>query len=320
MGPRAVWRRVVVAAFACLVALAPVRAWGASVVIVRSGDAEPYKLIEATLVSELATLGHVALTIPFDESLTGERIRELEAQGHAFLAVGSTSAIALHERLDERTLLVYCMVSDPKTRGVSLRARTCGISVQAPIAPQLKLIAEALPATRTVGMLYNSESTSSRETVDAANAVLPAGWQLKAVDIRGHRTTADAIQALFQAKPDVVWTSPDSAVFDTATIRSLLLQALRQKTPVFGYSESAVKAGALLGIGIDPRAQAIDAAALADTALKHGIPQDPTARHRPPRYDLAVNLDVAELLDVELPKAIVSRARIRFPQPPQPSP
>ena len=111
---------------------------------------------------------------------------------------------------------------------------------------------------------------------------------------------------------DMVWTAPDSTLYDTASVRALLLAALRTNTPVFGYSTAFVKAGALVGIGVDPEAQGQQAATLALQLLK-GAGDAKTSRVNPPEnFQIAVNLIVASQIGVQLPPEFVQRATYTY--------
>lgn len=289
------------------------------IVIVPSSDAEPYRLAKSRLQIKLTDLGHSAQTIALD-ALDDDRLSDLEQAGHIFVAVGSSAAVSLNGRLSDASHLIYCMVTDPVAHRLTQRDLTYGLSTQVPVSQQLDLISEAMPDARVIGVLYSSESEDSRETLEEVRRVLPIGWQLKATDIDEYKTTADALQALFKSRPHIVWTSADSTVFNSATIRSLLLTALRKKTPIFGFSTPFVRAGALLGIGIDPGTQGEDAALLTDEVARKGPLVEKEFRHRVPRFDVAVNLLVAEELDIELPKSTVARARHQFSRQNEPNP
>jgi len=52
---------------------------------------------------------------------------------------------------------------------------------------------------------------------------------------------------LNKADYDSVLMVPDVQVFNAASVKRLLLWGVRQKTPVWGFSENVIKAGALAG-------------------------------------------------------------------------
>jgi ABC-type uncharacterized transport system substrate-binding protein len=106
---------------------------------------------------------------------------------------------------------------------------------------------------------------------------------------------------------DIAWTTADQKLYDTACLRSLLLSAVRAKIPVWGYSLPLVRAGALLGVGVDPAAEGHQAADLVINSIK-----DPsnfkTRSIAPEKFQTGVNLIVAEQIGVEIPDSVSRRA------------
>jgi ABC-type uncharacterized transport system substrate-binding protein len=137
------------------------------------------------------------------------------------------------------------------------------------------------------------------------------------VDVAEHDSFADAVTALLRHRPGIVWTYLDPELYNSARIRSLLLAALRQGVPVFGFSVPSVRAGALLGVGIEPAEQGEQLAQLreqwsrADPTLKSTVRGRETA-HRPPRSRIAVNRIVAEQLGIDLSESILNEAHWLF--------
>jgi ABC-type uncharacterized transport system substrate-binding protein len=244
------------------------------------------------------------------------KVPDLSARGDdAFIAVGTRAAALLHAKLDAATPLVYCMVSDPETLGLAEGRQTFGVSTNVPLAAQFQLIAEALPAAKAVGLLYRSEGEKSARLLKSVKESLPKGMRLEAVAVDKHESVAKAIEALLAQEVDVVWTSPDATVYDVATVRSLLLTSIRKNTPVFGFSPAFVRAGALLGVGIDPRSQGKQAAGIVHQVLQRKTPATQSAKpltreqcFPQAEFQIAVNLIVARKLSIALPKALVQRA------------
>jgi ABC-type uncharacterized transport system substrate-binding protein len=160
------------------------------------------------------------------------------------------------------------MVARPQNAGLTQGPAAGGISMDVPVGEQIALMTRALGKIKTIGMLYCSDVPASAAMQKEMEQAMPAGVRLLAVDVKKHQSMADAIAALLAQGPDIVWTAPDSSVYDGATIRSLLLASVRNRIPVFGFSTAFVKAGALLGIGIDPRAQGEQAATMVAGVIK----------------------------------------------------
>jgi putative tryptophan/tyrosine transport system substrate-binding protein len=280
------------------------------VVIVKSSDAEPYKQAEATL--------HDQLSRP-DCNVRSVLVKQLAESGiglsisttDTVVAVGTSAAAWLHSQLPGGVELVYCMVNNAGEVGL-LKGDDCwGVTTNIPVAEQFKLIAEALPSARTVGALYASDTPAGRDALQALKEMLPHDWHVEAVAVNDYSSVAEAIEALTLKKVDVIWTTSDSKIYDAAAVRALLLSALRSKIPVWGYSPAFVRAGALIGVGVDPKAQAAQAADLIKQLRQHkeSIVEKAQAPHE---YQIALNLIVADQLNIVIPDAMVQRATYVF--------
>ncbi len=237
-------RRRLLSIFLMLLA-ALVTTTAAEVVSVISSDAAPYRAAHEALVQRLSLDGHRVRTVSMAVLATDG----LAALGEpaCVVAIGSPAAVWLHEKKPV-TPLLFCLVSHPERAGLLAPPAALGVSTDVPLADQVALLRETLPEAKTIGLLFRQDHLDSKQQVDALSAVLPAGMTLESVAIDQHASPAAAIDALLTRRIDVVWTSPDSSIYNEATVRSLLLTALRRKVPVFGFSTSFVRAGALVGV------------------------------------------------------------------------
>jgi putative ABC transport system substrate-binding protein len=289
----------------------------AQAVVVLSSEAMPHRKAAAAYNGYLRQHGISITTVQF-EALSDDLLATLLAEKpRVVTAIGTEAAVSLSRRLPADVPLTYCMVADSTAAGLTMRPGTAGVRVDVPLNEQFKIIAEALPGTRAVGMLYQPSSSRSNALVEQVRRELPVNWRLVAISLNDHGSVADAVSALFREKIDVVWTAADSAVYDTATVRTVLLTSLRHKVPVFGFSSGFVRAGALLGVSIDPSEQGEQCAQI--TAELLGEDLSPGTRDgerlletRAPRFRVEVNQAVAEMIGVELPQGLVQRAhRVR---------
>jgi putative tryptophan/tyrosine transport system substrate-binding protein len=302
---RACWLRLI-----SLFALLSCATVFGDVVIVKSSDAEPYRQAAATLHDRLLAPDHNVRSIlvkQLAESGIGSSISTTDT----VVAVGTSAAAWLHNHLSGGVELVYCMVNNADEVGL-LRGNDCwGITTNVPIAEQFKLIGEALPSAKTVGLLYASDTPDGRGTLQLVKDNLPPGWRVEAVAVNEQSCVAVAIDVLMQKKVDVIWTNPDSRIYDAAAVRTLLRSALQSKIPVWGYSPAFVRAGALIGVGVDPSAQAAQAADLIKQLGQHR--DSVVERSQPPlQYQIALNLIVADQLGIGIPDALVQRATYVF--------
>jgi putative ABC transport system substrate-binding protein len=281
----------------------PADARAGEVVIVLSSSAQPYEVAAGALKDQLTRQGRRSRTVLLaDMGKDG-------GSAHAVVALGTPAALAMHKQLPPQTLLVYAMVASPESAGLTRGRTATGVSTDVPFEEQFNLIASALPAARSVGVLYHGKVGASREMASAAAASIPRGWRVEMVAVDQYRSVAEAIDDLLSRKIDIVWTAPDAAVFNSNTVRALLLGALRKGKPVFGFSPAFVQAGALVGVGIDPADQGRQAAALVAKVLAQ---KDAAGGVTPPEHQVAVNLIVARELRIELPRELVQRAAYVF--------
>lgn len=277
------------------------------IIVVLSSQAKPYKDAQAALAEQLGKQGLKCVGVQLSD-FDGDRLKELLAQKPAaFVGIGSDAAQALHVKVPAEIPVVYCLVTDPQGLGLDKGRVTQGITLDVPLKSQFGLIGQALPQARTLGMLYKSKTERGGRLLKAVREALPEGWQLEAVDLDAQESVAKALETLFKRKVDVVWTAPDSAVFDASTVRALLLGALREKVPVFGFSKPFVRSGALLGVGIEPQAQGEQAAQLLTQVLRARVKPDARLVEAP-AFEVALNQVVAEQLSIKFSEELTRRA------------
>ncbi len=287
----------------------------AEVVLVMSGEA-PYQQAGSALSGELKSLGHTVKSLRLVDARKATSAGSLQAlrelglvEADVFVGVGTESAVWTKNTLDSVRPVVYCMVVDPEGAGLTGASNVFGMGTNVPLADQFHLIRQVLPGTKTVGLLYREEDPGSDRLLRDLERELPAGWRLEAIGVSGSRTASRGITELLRRDVDIVWTQPDASIYDQAAVRALLLSALRKKVPVFGFSVSFVRAGALVGIGVSPEMLGLQAAQLTDHLIDEKFTHKEGWKHK---FEFAVNRTAAERLGVELPSEIVGRAAYVF--------
>jgi ABC-type uncharacterized transport system substrate-binding protein len=289
-----------------LVLLCGTRAAATSIVIVRTSDAEPYAQAEAAMRDDLKKQKYdIRSILVKDVSVKG--VDAAIGKPDAVVAIGTSAARWLHKELPTTTSLFYCMVSNAREAGLS-DARNCrGVTTDVSLGQQFSLITEALPRARVVGTLYRSDNAEGKNGLELLKGALPGGWRVESVAVNDYPSIAEAIDALTQKNVDVIWTTADQKLYDSAAVRALLLAALRAKIPVWGFSPAFVRAGALLGIGVEPRSQGTQVADLLEKALADPK-KVPDGAAYPNEFQIAVNLIVAEQLGIVIPQSLSGRA------------
>ncbi len=280
-----------------------------TVLVVLSSSAVPYQKAAASLELSLAD-DHIKSVTVVSEDIASKSYEFLQKQysPDMWVAIGSRAAAQVNSLLPSSSALVYCMVVDPQKAGIDPRRRQiAGVSVVKSISEQFAIIKTAMPALDSIGMLYRSSSQKSMQTLSDVKKQLPKNWTLEAVDIDAMKSQAAAIQELFWRKSDLIWTTADSSIYNRAIVKSLLLASLRHGIPVFGFSGSFVKAGALFGLEADPVTQGEFTASIVKGCL--GLP---TKKHcyLASGVTLSVNLVVAKRLGITLSDKMLAKATV----------
>ncbi len=298
----------VVFAWLALAALAS-RNTPADIAIVRSSDAAPYAEAETALRGGLADR-HQQLRSFLLKEVVEKGVAPL---GHpdSFVAIGTSAARWLHQELPTGARLVYCMVNDADEAGLSAGSATWGVTTEVSVVDQCKLILEVIPTAHIIGVLYRADAPQGRRPIDLLQAVLPRNWRVEGVAVKDSSTVAAAIDALIEKNVDVIWTMADPKLYDSACVRTLLLGGLRKKVPVWGFSPSFVRAGALLGVGVEPRAQGVQAASIVAGVLDAKVPAAGSVEP-PAQFQIAVNLNVARQIGVKIPESVSAPRRVRI--------
>jgi len=308
---------------AALLAACAATASAGDVRIVLSSKARPYVMAFRGARAALLEAEHDPIPVML-ETLKEDPSSVTEDDTLAYLAIGTEAAEWLREQGIPSDRLCYCMVASPEEHGLTGEDAPMGVSMQIPVAEQFALIARALPDARSVGMLYRRDDEQSAASVADARAALPEGWELRTVAMEDHASAAEAIDALYGAGVDMVWTAADPSIYTKVLVRALLLKGLRNRTPVYGFSIPFVRAGALVGAGIDPQthgaqagellAEALDKSAsdMSDTTSVESEVGSEAEQSGPvaPAYQTAVNLAAAKSLNVRLPEEAVREADV----------
>jgi ABC-type uncharacterized transport system substrate-binding protein len=294
-------RRAFVCAFTVAVLISPISIAAAEeTLVVLSSNAKPYLKAaqECEIVLNESGIDTKRVMLP---ELSSNDIQRLTG---SVVVIGGRASAKLSSELNENVRLYYCMTPSPTKLGLINRPNTAGVSTETQLQEQITFMNDVSSSFKRVGVLYRSRSKTSSDTLNAIRAAIPTSWELIAVDLDSANSDSTGIKELLGRKIDIVWTIPDPSVYNSATIKVLLLESLRKEIPVFGFSHALVRAGATFGIGIDPSEQGKFAAKL--------VVNQATDQHLAASPQLAVNEIVADRISFKLPKSIIRNADVVF--------
>lgn len=170
------------------------------------------------------------------------------------------------------------------------------IFLDQPAHRQIELISAALPNVRSIGILYSAVSPEITEIsrVATEKKLVLHEQQLESSDYL-HRN----LQTLLQ-KSDVLLAIPDMQVYNSSTIRNILLETYRGQIPLIGFSPAYVRAGALSAVFSTPEQIATQAADVLSDYIE-------TGRFEPAQYPndftVMVNSQVGNSLGIPVKTA-----------------
>ena len=152
-----------------------------------------------------------------------------------------------------------------------------------------------MPYIKNLGLLIGPSSVLEMENIretgeDAQFNILQQSIQ-KEADLIPQLTTLLEIS-------DALMAIPDALVYTRETVQPILLTSYRYQKPVFGFSQTYVKAGALAAVYSTSKQMAKQAAEIAIKSQQTpGVLPPPQA---PKYFSVAVNYQVARSLNIQI--------------------
>lgn len=162
-----------------------------------------------------------------------------------------------------------------------------------PMSRQAGLIRAALPGKHSVGLLY---STPPGELAQLKREMADAKLNLYELAISPALPLHDALPEVLK-KSELLLALPDPEIYNSSTIRNILLATYRSGMPLIGFSSGFVKAGALCAVYSTPAQMAAQAGALAG---KFGDTKTLPAGQYPQEFEVTANEQVARSLGLHI--------------------
>ncbi len=170
------------------------------------------------------------------------------------------------------------------------------IFLDQPVHRQVLLITSILPDKKNVGLLYSSPP---KELPQFRKELLEHGLSLHVQAVNPGLPLSESLQELLHSS-EVMLAQPDAAVYNSSTIRNILLATYRSSVPLIGYSSGYVKAGALCAVFSSPVQIATQTAALIrQFGDLHVLP----VAQYPQEFEVLVNEQVARSLGLQIKSA-----------------
>jgi len=260
------------------------------VAVIATTDVEAYAQALAGIREQLPD---AQVWDPRDEG----RLRENLAKGLPALAiaVGSGAALELERVAPAQLALLYSVVleGDLETGGAGARFRSV-VTVDLPPEVLLSWVSRVFPGRSRVGILRGPMQTDAYMRA-FERAAHQSGLTVEVMTCQHPRDVVEAFLKL-KSRVDLVWCPPNAQLYNSATLKPLLMASLTNRLPIIGFSEQFVEAGALFGGSADFADVGRQTAALALRVVRNEpVPSRQAAR----KFHFAYNQRVARLLGVK---------------------
>ncbi|MEC4676215.1 MAG: ABC transporter substrate binding protein, partial [Nitrospirota bacterium] len=202
--------------------------------------------------------------------------------------------------------IVYLMILNPQSM-VSGRTNIRGVSLNIAPRKQLRILRKAIPGLKTVGLIYNPDSTGYfvKKALAAADA---SGIELFTKEIHNSKELPAVLKTM-RGNVDAFWMLPDLTVVTTETIEFLFLFFLENRVPVITFSDKYLEMGALISLDIDAfdvgrQAGEITRKILSGTSIEAFSNMD--ARNAV----ITINQTIADKLGIRLNEEILEKANV----------
>jgi putative tryptophan/tyrosine transport system substrate-binding protein len=233
------------ALFAALALLAPLPGRAATVALIQSAGLAPYDQAAAAFRAAYAEPVSVFMLDDATPDLLLRRVQS--ARPAVVVAVGLKAALFARERLSH-VPLVFCVVPNYDRFDLTGAAIT-GVSADVPPERELAALRTALPGVKRVGIIYGrgTGATLARRARVAAGALGMVLVESPVSDLSGLQKAARDLAG----QVDALWFPADPTVATPEAFRTLLDLSLERHKPLLVFSESLVRAGALVAASPD---------------------------------------------------------------------
>ena len=224
-------------------------------------------------------------------------------------AISTPTAQAAMAQIDPATPIVFASVSDPTGAGLVGKSNITGTSGAPEIESNLKLIKEAFPNAKKIGVLYNTSEQNSVVQVKMLKELAPKyGFEVIAESSTNANEMVSAL-AKISKEIDVFYAIQDSTL--VTYFKNLSEKMNEQKIPIIGSNEVFTNLGGLISQGTTDYQIGYRAGEMAVEILKNGKKPSDIKIESVQMPTISINKANMELLGIKLPESVLSKAKIK---------
>jgi ABC-type uncharacterized transport system substrate-binding protein len=228
----------------------------------------------------------------------------------------STPALQAALRKIDRKPLVFGLVLDPFAAGAGKSdsdhpPTVTGVYLAFPYGAMARTIRQVLPKARRVGTLFTPGEINSVVARRGFEAALKReAIELVSVPVNGPTEVSDAALSLCQSGIDVLGQIADN--MSSSSFPAIARACETAKMPLFTFSPSYVKGGAMLGVGSDYAENGRETGLVAAEVIRGKDPGS-IPFHATAKTNRSINLGNARRLGMEVPQDWMKSAEVVGP-------
>lgn len=197
--------------------------------------------------------------------------------------------------------------SSDKRKHTRHRTNELKIYMTQPLCRQFALIKSLNPDWKTVGLLMSEQNEIKASTLSTCSKQY--NLETRTVTVNAE---SDLITALNTAlsNSDVLLSLPDPAIYNSRTIKSILLTSYRHRVPIIGFSESFADAGAIAAVHTSAKQLGTQVADIIKDYFRHDKSFS-SAEYYPSVFSVTTNRQVAHSLGFNLQSSKKIEAQLR---------
>ena len=263
------------------------------VTIVQSEDGGPYAEFSNALRTILSARGITSVEVDFTKPIPSSGL-VIGVGMKAATAVAASNAPAVLNVLISKTGYEKLLRDFPHRAGSH---NFSAIFLDQPIHRQVHLMVAILPNKHNVGILYSSPP---EELAQLKQELTEHGLSLHEQAVGPELPLSNALQEILLGRSEALLAMPDAAVYNSSTIRNILLATYRRGIPLIGFSPGYVNAGALCAVFSTPAQIAAQAAVLTRQFGDTGVL---ALAQYPQEFEVMINEQVVRSLGLQIKSA-----------------
>lgn len=269
------------------------------VVIVTSSDSSYQQRTASRIQQNIDSTDTQALIISSDELTTSP-----DHSNTVYVAIGERAITNLHNHASDAMVL---RINNRRIQSTNYTSAQSDLITEQPACKHLQLVQALNPRWTTIGVLSSINSIEATAELTICAIKYNLNLQLYAI-----ADESDLLTTLETAVENnqVLLAIVDPLIYNSRTVKNILLTSYRHRKPVIGYSDSFVQAGAIAAVYTSPETAGDDAVNILSDFFANNW-QFKHQTHTPSDFEVSTNARVAASLDLALPdrRTIIKRIR-----------